>query len=191
VVRRQALRYRSEDLGAEPSLEAIPEDHVAAVEAAREKIIEAASEVDDNILEKYLGGEEVTEEELISIEGIGPRIAASVRDWSQQEGNLEIVKRLIESDVNPRQERREPQDLPWTGLRFVVTGKLEAFSRPEAQARIKSLGGAVSSSVSGKTDYVVVGEEPGSKYDKAVRLEVAILGEAEFLNKLAETESVA
>ena len=65
VVRRQALRYRSEDLGAEPSLEAIPEDHVAAVEAAREKIIEAASEVDDNILEKYLGGEEVTEEELI------------------------------------------------------------------------------------------------------------------------------
>ena len=65
VVRRQALRYRSEDLGAEPSMEAIPEDHVAAVEAAREKIIEAASEVDDNILEKYLGGEEVTEEELI------------------------------------------------------------------------------------------------------------------------------
>jgi elongation factor G len=65
VVRRQALCYRSEDLGAEPSLEAIPEDHVAAVETAREKIIEAVSEVDDNILEKYLGGEEVTEEELI------------------------------------------------------------------------------------------------------------------------------
>lgn len=157
-------------------------------------ILHVGSEVGELLADRFGSLDEVmavTEEELISIEGIGPRIAASVRDWSQQEGNLEIVKRLIESDVNPRQERREPQDLPWTGLRFVVTGKLEAFSRPEAQARIKSLGGAVSSSVSGKTDYVVVGEEPGSKYDKAVRLEVAILGEAEFLNKLAETESVA
>ena len=157
-------------------------------------ILHVGSEVGELLADRFGSLDEVmaaTEEELISIEGIGPRIAASVRDWSQQEGNLEIVKRLIESDVNPRQERREPQDLPWTGLRFVVTGKLEAFSRPEAQARIKSLGGAVSSSVSGKTDYVVVGEEPGSKYDKAMRLEVAILGEAEFLNKLAETESVA
>lgn len=157
-------------------------------------ILHVGSEVGELLADRFGSLDEVmavTEEELISIEGIGPRIAASVRDWSQQEGNLEIVKRLIESDVNPRQERREPQDLPWTGLRFVVTGKLEAFSRPEAQARIKLLGGAVSSSVSGKTDYVVVGEEPGSKYDKAVRLEVAILGEAEFLNKLAETESVA
>ncbi len=157
-------------------------------------ILHVGSEVSELLADRFGSLDEVmaaTEEELISIEGIGPRIAASVRDWSQQEGNLEIVKRLIESDVNPRQERREPQDLPWTGLRFVVTGKLEAFSRPEAQARIKSLGGAVSSSVSGKTDYVVVGEEPGSKYDKAMRLEVAILDEAEFLNKLAETESVA
>jgi len=157
-------------------------------------ILHVGSEVGELLADRFGSLDEVmaaTEEELISIEGIGPRIAASVRDWSQQEGNLEIVKRLIESDVNPRQERREPQDLPWTGLRFVVTGKLEAFSRPEAQARIKSLGGAVSSSVSGKTDYVVVGEEPGSKYDKAMRLEVAILDEAEFLNKLAETESVA
>jgi DNA ligase (NAD+) len=65
---------------------------------------------------------------------------------------------------------------------------LEAFSRPEAQARIKSLGGAVSSSVSGKTDYVVVGEDPGSKYDKAVRLKVPVLDEQAFLSKLAEVE---
>ena len=156
-------------------------------------ILHVGSEVGELLADRFGSLDGVmaaTEEELISIEGIGPRIAASVRDWSQQKGNLDIVKRLIEDDVNPKQERREPQDLPWTGLRFVVTGKLEAFSRPEAQARIKSLGGAVSSSVSGKTDYVVVGEEPGSKYDKAVRLEVAILDEAAFLNKLAETESV-
>ena len=156
-------------------------------------ILHVGSEVGELLADRFGSLDGVmaaTEEELISIEGIGPRIGASVRDWSQQEGNLDIVKRLIESDVNPKRERREPQDLPWTGLRFVVTGKLDALSRPEAQARIKSLGGAVSSSVSGKTDYVVVGEDPGSKYDKAVRLEVAILDEAAFLNKLAETDSV-
>jgi DNA ligase (NAD+) len=156
-------------------------------------ILHVGSEVGELLADRFGSLDGVmaaTEEELIGIEGIGPRIAASVRDWSQQEGNLDIVKRLIESGVNPKQERREPQNLPWTGLRFVVTGKLDAFSRPEAQARIKSLGGAVSSSVSGKTDYVVVGEDPGSKYDKAVRLEVAILDEAAFLNKLAETDSV-
>jgi elongation factor G len=66
VVRRKALRYKTEDLGAEPELEDIPEDQMAAVEAARERVIEAASEVDDDILEKYLGGEEVGEEEVIA-----------------------------------------------------------------------------------------------------------------------------
>ncbi len=66
VVRRQALRYKNEDLGAEPTFEAIPDDHAEVVEAAHERIVEAASEVDDKVLEKYLGGEEVTEDELIA-----------------------------------------------------------------------------------------------------------------------------
>ena len=155
-------------------------------------ILHVGSEVGELLADRFGSLEGVmnaTEEELIEIEGIGPRIAASVRDWSQQEGNLDIISRLIEGGVDPRQERREPQDLPWTGLRFVVTGKLESFSRPEAQARIKSLGGAVSGSVSGKTSFLVVGEDPGSKFDKAVRLEVPVLDEKAFLTKLAEAES--
>jgi DNA ligase (NAD+) len=127
-----------------------------------------------------------SQEDLMAIDGIGPRIAASVYDWSHQDGNLDIVRRLIDGDVNPIQAKREPQDLPWTGLRFVVTGKLDSLSRPEAQARIKELGGAVSGSVSGKTNYVVVGEEPGSKYDKAVKLEIPVLDEAGFLKLLAD-----
>lgn len=130
-----------------------------------------------------------TQEDLMEIDGIGPRIAASVQDWSHQDGNLDIVRRLIESGVDPRQQKREPQDLPWTGLRFVVTGKLASMSRPEAQARIKALGGAVSGSVSGKTNFVVVGEEPGSKYDKAVKLEVPVLDEQAFLSLLAKPEA--
>jgi len=157
-------------------------------------VLHVGAEVGELLADRFgslEGVMDASEEELIAIEGIGPRIAASVRDWSQQDGNLNIVQRLIDSGVDPRQERREPQDLPWSGLRFVVTGKLEAFSRPEAQARIKSLGGAVSSSVSGKTNYVVVGEEPGSKYDKAVRLEVPVLDEQAFLSLLSEVEPSA
>ncbi|MCH7739473.1 MAG: NAD-dependent DNA ligase LigA, partial [Chloroflexi bacterium] len=109
-------------------------------------------------------------------------------DWFSHKGNRQIIGKLIAAGVDPHEEVREPEDLPWTGLRFVVTGRLESFSRQEAQAKIKSLGAAVSGSVSGKTDFVVVGEEPGSKYEKAVRLEVPILDEAAFLAKLREVE---
>ncbi|MCH8103693.1 MAG: NAD-dependent DNA ligase LigA [Chloroflexi bacterium] len=134
------------------------------------------------------GLQNATEADLTDIDGIGPRIAASVVDWFSHEGNQEIIDKLIAAGVDPHEEVREPEDLPWTGLRFVVTGRLESLSRQEAQAKIKSLGAAVSSSVSGKTDFVVVGEEPGSKYEKAVRLEVPILDEAAFLAKLREVE---
>ena len=138
-----------------------------------------------------MGLREATEDDLIAIDGVGPRIAASVADWFSHDGNQQIIKKLIAAKVNPQQEVRELDDLPWTGLRFVVTGRLESYSRQEAQAKIKSFGGAVSSSVSGKTDFVVVGEEPGSKHEKAVRLEVPILDEAAFLAKLAEVEEAS
>jgi DNA ligase (NAD+) len=81
-------------------------------------------------------------------------------------------------------EIRDAGDLRFTGLRFVVTGRLDSLSRQEAQGRIKELGGAVSSSVSGKTNYVVVGADPGSKYDSAIRLNVPVLEEDQFLRFL-------
>jgi DNA ligase (NAD+) len=122
---------------------------------------------------------------LIEIEGIGPTIADSVQDWMQLYSNLRILKNLEERGVAPPEvEIRDADDLSFAGLRFVVTGRLESLSRQEAQGRIKELGGAVSSSVSGKTDYLVVGADPGSKYDSAIRLKVPVLEEDQFLKFL-------
>jgi DNA ligase (NAD+) len=122
---------------------------------------------------------------LIGIEGIGPTIAESVRGWMQLYSNLRILRNLEARGVKPPEvEIRDDTNLRFVGLRFVVTGRLESLSRQEAQGRIKGLGGAVSSSVSGKTDYVVVGADPGSKYDSAIRLNVPVLEEVQFLKFL-------
>ncbi len=122
---------------------------------------------------------------LIGIEGIGPTIADSVQDWMQLYSNLRILRNLEARGVEPPEvEIRDTGDQRFTGLRFVVTGRLDSLSRQEAQGRIKELGGVVSSSVSGKTDYVVVGADPGSKYDSAIRLNVPVLEEDEFLRFL-------
>ncbi len=94
----------------------------------------------------------------------------------QLTSNLRILKNLDAHGVKPPVlEKRDDGDLLFAGLRFVVTGRLDSFSRQEAQGRIKELGGAVSPSVSGKTDYVVVGADPGSKADSAIRMNVPIL----------------
>jgi DNA ligase (NAD+) len=122
---------------------------------------------------------------LVGIEGIGPAIADSVQGWMQLTSNLRILTNLEARGVEPPMlEKRNDDDLLFAGLRFVVTGRLDSLSRQEAQGRIKELGGTVSSSVSGKTDYVVVGTDPGSKSDSAIRLNVPILEEDQFLRFL-------
>ncbi len=122
---------------------------------------------------------------LVGIEGIGPTIADSVQGWMQLTSNLRILKNLEARGVEPPVvEKRDDGNLLFAGLRFVVTGRLDSLSRQEAQGRIKELGGSVSSSVSGKTDYVVVGVDPGSKYDSAIRLHVPVLEENQFLRFL-------
>ena len=78
----------------------------------------------------------------------------------------------------------KPKDLPLTGMEFVVTGRLEAFSRQEAEAKIKSLGGTTGSSVTRKTTYLVAGTDPGSKLAKAQALDTKLLNEVEFLHLL-------
>jgi DNA ligase (NAD+) len=128
-----------------------------------------------------------TEEELVAIDGVGPRIAASVREWFTHEGNRVILCKLLKAGVNPIQDAVEPSDLALTGKRFVVTGRLEGYSRPEAQALIKSLGGAVASAVSRRTDYLVAGSDPGSKLEKAQKLEIRVLDEAEFIDLIHGT----
>ena len=123
---------------------------------------------------------------LVGIDGIGPTIADSVQGWMQLTSNLRILKNLDARGVQPPAlEKRDDGDLLFAGLRFVVTGRLVSLSRQEAQGRIKELGGAVSSSVSGKTDYVVVGADPGSKSDSAIRMNVPVLEEDQFLRFLS------
>ncbi len=134
-----------------------------------------------------------TEQDLRAIPSIGPKIAQSVVAFFRQEGNKQIIEKLRKAGVKLQREKvaeAKPEELPLAGLEFVLTGKLESFTRPEAEARIKARGGKAGSDVTKKTSYVVVGTNPGSKLAKAQKLGIKTLTEAEFLallNKAADT----
>ena len=122
-------------------------------------------------------------EQLDHIPEIGLTVAESVHDWFADEGNLKLCDRLRAASVNTEIHAGAgsgPVDARFEGKQFVLTGKLTGFTRDEARAMIEAKGGRVNSSVSKKTDYVVAGEEAGSKLDKAVELGVAVIDEDEF-----------
>jgi DNA ligase (NAD+) len=128
-----------------------------------------------------------TFEELQRIEGVGPNIAQAITDWFSRPANHMVLEKLRSAGVWPRvaeQPRTDDAPQPFSGMTFVVTGTLPSFTRDEIKEYIQSLGGKVTDSVSKKTSYVVVGENPGSKFDKAKNLGVAIVDE-EALQKLA------
>ena len=128
--------------------------------------------------------ESMTEEELEAVEGIGPVIAQSIASFFAELRNREVLDKLRAGGVKPTPP--EPKQAgPLTGKSFVLTGSLESFSRSQAQTAVEDLGGKVTSSVSKKTDFVVVGENPGTKYDKALQLGVEVIDE-EGLKKLLE-----
>jgi DNA ligase (NAD+) len=131
-----------------------------------------------------------TDEELKAIPGIGPIIADAIITFFRQEANLAVIEKLRNAGVRleANKEAVTPKGLPLSGQEFVITGKLESFTRSQAEARIKELGGSVGSSVSGKTTSLVVGNDPGSKLDRARELGIRILDEQEFLHLLGETE---
>ena len=121
-------------------------------------------------------------EELENIYEIGPKMAESIAQFFQQEENKEVLTKLREAGVKMSEEKAPAADeQPLEGKTFVLTGALQHMARNEASELIKSAGGKVSSSVSKNTDYVVVGESPGSKYDKAMKLGITILTEDEFM----------
>src|SRR2546430_2115900 len=123
-----------------------------------------------------------SESELNEIRGSAERLAQSIRRFFDDETNREVIRRLAEADVEMTQsgvETERPQ--PLAGQTFVVTGELSSLTREAARELIERLGGRVTSSVSKKTSYVVVGEAPGGKADDARRLGVEILDEAAFL----------
>jgi len=129
----------------------------------------------------------VSEEDLLSLPSIGPKIAESIVAFFRQEGNIQIIKKLRKKKVKLEREKVEeakPEELPLAGREFVFTGKLEFFSRSEAEAKIKALGGKAGSDVTKKTSYVVVGVDPGSKLAKAQKLGIKTINEAEFLDLL-------
>lgn len=127
------------------------------------------------------------EEELMQTEGIGPNIAHEIREWFQRASNLRVLDKLKARGVWPVVEEFNtlPDGQPLAGMTFVVTGTLENFSRTEIKEYIENNGGKVSGSVSKNTDFIVVGDNPGSKAEKARELNVSVLNEQDLMKMVA------
>jgi len=127
-----------------------------------------------------------TTEELDDIPEIGLTVAESVRDWFDDEGNRKLCDRLRVADVRTEllKQSRVQVDERFAGKQFVLTGKMEGYTRDEARALIEARGGRVNSSVSKKTDFVIAGEDSGSKLDKATALGINVIDEAGFRQML-------
>ncbi|MGA8014937.1 MAG: NAD-dependent DNA ligase LigA [Candidatus Dormiibacterota bacterium] len=127
-----------------------------------------------------------TEEDLLEVEGIGPTVAAAIASWFARDAARELLGKLAEVGVEAEEAQRG--EGPWVGQTWVLTGSLESMTRPDAEERIRRLGGYPGSSVSRKTHTVVAGPGAGSKLEKAQRLGVRVVDEAQFLKDLAVAE---
>lgn len=123
-------------------------------------------------------------DDLQKIDGVGEKVAQSIYEWFRNKEHIDFLQRLERGGVAFESQalRVTPQTL--LGKSFVLTGSLSSLTRDEAKAKIREMGGSLSSSVSKKTDYVVAGDNPGSKYDKAKKLGVKIIDEGEFIQSL-------
>jgi DNA ligase (NAD+) len=137
------------------------------------------------VLADHFGGIEklsqASEKDLQQVPTIGPKIAESIVAFFRQEENKEVIKKLKQAGVRLEAKAPAPRESPLMGQEFVLTGRLSTLPRAEAEARIKALGGSVGSKVTRKSTYLVVGEGPGSKLDKAHSLGTGLLTEEEFL----------
>ncbi len=125
-------------------------------------------------------------DDLMKIEGVGPNIAEAIVDWFELPANKKVLAKLKKTGVWPKaEEKGKKKEGPLTGMSFVITGTLPNFSRDQAKDFIEQHGGKLTDSVSKKTSYLVLGEEPGSKFEKARSLGVKIINEAE-LKKLGK-----
>jgi DNA ligase (NAD+) len=130
-----------------------------------------------------------TEEDLLAVEGIGAVVAEHVAAWFASADGRAVLAHLRDVGVDP--ERAAGGGGPWSGQTWVITGSLEGMSRVDAESRIRALGGNPSSSVSRKTHAVVAGLSPGSKLEKAQRLDVRVIDEAQFLAELTAAEGAS
>lgn len=127
-----------------------------------------------------------TKEELTAVPEIGEAIAESIQRYVEEPQNKEFLERLRRAGLKFKAEEKEPAAEPLAGKTFVLTGTLASYTREEAEEVLRGLGARVTSSVSKKTDYVVAGENPGGKYQKALDLGLPVLTEEEFLRLLEE-----
>jgi DNA ligase (NAD+) len=123
---------------------------------------------------------EADEEQLVAVNEVGPKVAAAIAEFFSEPANRQLIKKLHKAGVHPTAEKREVKSQKLAGKSFVFTGGLANRSREEAGELVQQHGGKVSGSVSKKTDFVIVGTDPGSKYDKAKELGVTILTESDF-----------
>jgi len=158
-------------------------------------ILHVGEEYAELLADKFSSIDEMAKtgrEELLSLPSIGPKIADSIVAFFRQKGNRNIIEKLRKAGMKlekGRVEEAKPEKLPLTGLEFVITGKLESFTRSQAEARVKELGGKAGSDVTKETSYLVVGADPGSKLAKAEELGIKALSEAEFLELLNQNTS--
>lgn len=133
-------------------------------------------------LEKLLSATKV---DLEAIEGVGQVVAESILVFLGELHNQELIEAYLQAGVEIRSKKRPTTTSAIAGKTFVITGTLETLSRDDAKERLRHVGANVTGSVSSKTDYLVVGENPGSKLDEATKLGISILSEQEFLAKLS------
>lgn len=125
----------------------------------------------------------LSKEELEEIDDIGPKVAESIYNYFHDEDRIDLIKRLFDNGITIKETQKHTNtETRLEGKTFVLTGTLESLTRDDAKEKIRQAGGKISSSVSKNTDYVVAGEDPGSKLDKAQSLGVTILNEEEFMS---------
>jgi DNA ligase (NAD+) len=127
-----------------------------------------------------------TNEDLIQVEDVGPKVAESIVFFFKQPENVDLMNKLKEAGLNFRSREEKGAEKPFAGLTFVLTGKFTTLTREKAAETIEKKGGKVSSSVSSKTNYVVVGKSPGSKLNRAQSLNIPAIDEKEFLKLIEE-----
>jgi DNA ligase (NAD+) len=127
-------------------------------------------------------------ESLASVHEIGPIVAESIYNFFRNPKNLNVLEKLKEGGVKFPVEEKTVKETSLSGKTFVLTGGLDSFTRTEARKRIEDMGGRVASSVSKRTDFVLVGKDPGSKYDDALRLGIKTLDENDFKRIIEEVK---
>ncbi|MBP1713129.1 MAG: ligase, NAD-dependent, partial [Deltaproteobacteria bacterium] len=191
---------REEILGLERMGPKLAENILSAIEKSRKTTLERllyalgirqVGESLAKLLAREFGSlEEIVqapEERLESIPGVGPQKARSIFKFFQQKNNQKVLLKLRERGLEYPAQPQAPKE-KWKDKTFVFTGALKTLSRSEAEAKVEALGGKAVSAVSRKTDYVVAGEDPGSKFEKARALGVKILSEEEFLELLEKRD---